>query len=384
MRFDFATSARILFGEGCAQQASAIVSGYSRRVLLVTGGNPERASFLANALKQAGLSINPISVRSEPTVDFVRQAVSEQRDFQPGAVLAIGGGSVLDAGKALAALLTNPGDVLRYLEVIGEGQPLPNPALPVVAMPTTAGTGSEVTRNAVLGSPTHRVKASLRSPGMLPAAAIVDPLLTLDLPPSLTAATGLDALTQLIEPYLCARANPMTDLYCEEGMRHVSRWLRAAVSDGQHRQARTGMAWASLLGGLALANAGLGVVHAFAAPVGGAFSAPHGAICAAILPHGLRANLDALRSQDASHPLLARFARIAALLTGSGSATPDDGIEWVERLVRDLGIPGLGAYGITVSDAEDLARKALRTSSMKANPALLEHSRMEAILRASL
>ncbi|MCU0226951.1 MAG: iron-containing alcohol dehydrogenase [Bryobacterales bacterium] len=384
MRFEFASATRIVFGEGCAQQAVEIARTFGARILLVCGRDPRRAGFLVDALGQSGVAVALCSVHGEPTIEFVRQAVAEHAAFQPRAVVAIGGGSVLDAGKAISALLANAGDVLRYLEVIGEGQALPNPALPVVAIPTTAGTGSEVTRNAVLGSAEHGVKASLRSPGMLPAVALVDPRLTLDLPAPLTASTGLDALTQVLEPYVCARANPLTDLYCEEGMRQVARWLRKAVTDGQDLPARTGMALASLLGGLALANAGLGVVHAFAAPVGGAFPAPHGAVCAAILPHGLRANLEALRRSDAAHPMLARFTRMAALLTGIDAAQPEQGIAWVEGLVKDLGIPGLARYGVTEQHLPPLAEKALRTSSMKANPVLLDVPTMLAILRASL
>lgn len=384
MRFEFATATRIVFGEGSAREAPDAVKRYATRALLVTGRDPERAAALRKSVEQAGVALRTISVDGEPTVDIVRQAVDSSRAFGASAVVAVGGGSVLDAGKAIAAMLANPGDLLDYLEVIGAGQALPHPALPLVALPTTAGTGSEVTRNAVLGSPAHGVKASLRSPGMLPAVAIVDPLLTVNLPPSLTASTGLDALTQLIEAYLCNRANPMTDLFCEDGMREIARWLRIAYSDGQHTEARAGMAWASLLGGLALANAGLGVVHAFASPIGGAFPAPHGAVCAALLPHGLQVNLEALRAENPQHPRLARFARVAALLTGDADALPETAIGWVRALVTDLAIPDLSAYGVRAQHAEALAEKALRTSSMKANPASLGQSEMEALLRAAL
>ena len=229
-------------------------------------------------------------------------------------VVGIGGGSVIDTAKAIAALVSNSGEPLDYLEVIGKGCALERAPVAFIALPTTAGTGSEVTRNAVLGSPEHGVKASLRSPMMLPRLSVIDPELTVELPPALTASTGLDALTQLIEPYVSSRANAMTDLYCLEGMRRVSRSLRRAFVDGGDKEARTDMAFASLLGGLALANAGLGVVHGFAAPMGGMFDAPHGAVCAALLPHGVAANIRALRSRGANGDALRRYAEVAAIL----------------------------------------------------------------------
>ena len=180
-------------------------------------------------------------------------------------LIAIGGGSVIDAGKAIAALASNPGDVLDYLEVVGKGQALTNAPFPMIAVPTTAGTGSEVTRNAVLGSQEHGVKASMRSPMMLPRVAIVDPQLAVGLPPAITASTGLDALTQLIEPYVSSKANPLTDAFCLDGLRAIKGSLLRAFANGGDAAARAGMSYASLLGGLALANAGLGVVHGFAA-----------------------------------------------------------------------------------------------------------------------
>ena len=209
------------------------------------------------------------------------------------------------------------GELLDYVEIIGRGQALTKPSAPFIAIPTTAGTGSEVTRNAVLASPEHRVKVSLRSPLMLARVALVDPELTYDLPPALTASTGLDALTQLIEPFVCLRANPMTDGLCVEGMRRAARSLRVAFTDGQNKSAREDMAVASLFGGLALANAGLGAVHGFAGPIGGMFPAPHGAVCAALLPHVMTANIRALRQRAPGSEALRRYDKVARLLTGS-------------------------------------------------------------------
>ncbi len=239
--------------------------------------------------------------------------------------MAIGGGSALDLGKAAAALIANGGDPLRYLEIIGDGQPLARPSLPCICVPTTAGTGSEVTRNAVLGSPAHGVKASLRSPQMLPAVALVDPELTYDLPPALTASTGLDALTQVIEPFVSARANAFVDAICRDAIPRVIAALPAACAGD--RAARAEMAYASLCGGLALANAGLGAVHGFAGPIGGRFPAPHGAVCAVLLPHVVAIN--AARTGDP------KFAELAAM-TGDLAA-----------FVAQFDLPPLSAYGLT-------------------------------------
>jgi alcohol dehydrogenase class IV len=277
---------------------------------------------------------------------------------------------VIDAGKAIAALMTNEEDLFDYLEVIGKGKPLSQAAAPGVAIPTTAGTGAEVTRNAVLGSAEHRVKASLRNTSLLPKLALVDPELTYDLPPELTANTGLDALTQLIEPFVSIRANPLTDGFCREGIQRVARSLHRAFENGHDTAARADMALASLLSGLALANAGLGAVHGFAAPIGGMFPAPHGAVCAALLPHVMEVNLRALR----------RFDEISQLLTGRRDATADEGLAWVRELCRALKVQPLRAHGIAPHDFAELAGKAAQASSMKANPIVLSRAELNDIL----
>jgi alcohol dehydrogenase class IV len=299
-------------------------------------------------------------------------------------VVSLGGGSALDAGKAIAAMLANPGDVLDYLEVIGGGKPLLEPSAPFIAIPTTAGTGSEATRNAVLASPEHRQKVSLRGPSMLPSVAIVDPELTWSVPPAMTASTGLDALTQLIEPYVCLRANAMTDALCVEGMRRAARSLRIAFEDGRQAAAREDMAVASLFGGMALANAGLGAVHGFAGAIGGMFNAPHGAICAALLPRVMQANLRALRQREPRHEALRRYEEAARLLTGKPAACADDGVQWVRQLVRDLGIPPLGEYGMAEADLAEIIEKSSKASSMKANPIVLTMEEQREILRGAV
>src|ERR1019366_3064627 len=327
---------------------------------------------------------------------MVRQGTQLARDAACDLVIALGGGSAIDAGKAIAAILgngeANGGDPLDYLEVVGQAKPLNRPSAPFIAIPTTAGTGSEVTRNAVLRSPEHRVKASLRSPYMLPRLAVVDPELTLDLPPALTASTGLDALTQLIEPYVSIRANAMTDLYCAEGMRLAASALRRAWRDGHDMAARTDMAFASLLGGLALGKAGLGAGDGFAAPLGGMFDAPHGALCAALLPHAMVVNIAALRaalSHTGSHTeshteRLLRYAAVARILTGRSDATPEDGAAWVECLCRDLEIRPPGAHGVRQADVPALADKAARASSMQANPIVLTRGQLEELLTRAI
>lgn len=372
MTFEFATATRIIFGAGKAKTLPSIATG---RVFLVTGANPARVSHLLSA-------VTTFAVHGEPTVELVREGARAARGFD--CVVAIGGGSAIDAGKAIAAMATQPGDVLDHLEVVGRAQPLSVPPLPFIAVPTTAGTGAEVTRNAVLAVPEQRVKASLRSPLMLPKVAVVDPELTLGLPPTVTASTGLDALTQLIEPYVCSRANPMVDLFCREGLTLAAGSLATAFHEPDNLQARTAMSYAALLGGLALANAGLGVVHGFAAPIGGMFDAPHGAVCAAILPHGMQANIDSLRGRAPQHPALARYSDIARLLTGKPQATAEDGVQWVVALCRSVSIPPLRTYGISQTDIAAIAEKAAAASSMKANPIELTGAELHRILEASL
>ena len=384
MRFEFATAGRIIFGPGTVSELGPLARAIGRRAFVVTGKDKIRHAGVIGDLEGAGLGCTLFGVAGEPTVSAVRDGAALFRSAGCELLIAIGGGSVIDAGKAIAALASNPGDVLDYLEVVGKGQAITQLPFPTIAVPTTAGTGSEVTRNAVLGSTEHGVKASMRSPMMLPRVAIVDPQLTTGLPPAITASTGLDALTQLIEPYVSQRANPLTDSFCLDGLREVKRSLGRAFANGADRAARAGMSWASLLGGLALANAGLGVVHGFAAPIGGLFDAPHGAVCAAILPHGMEANIRALRARDPEGDALERYREIARVLTGDREASPEDGLMWVAQLVQSLQIPRLAAYGISASDVADIVAKAARASSMKANPVVLTQPELTRILEQSI
>ena len=383
MRFEFATAGRILFGPGSFRDFGAIASGLGQRALVVCGSHSERVRPLLSAVETAGLKRCVFETHGEPTIGHIRNGVDRAREFGCDVVIGFGGGSVIDSAKAVAGLATSAGDILNYLEFIGKGKPLTVPGLTCVAIPTTAGTGAEVTRNAVLASPEHRVKVSLRSPFLLPRVAIVDPELTYELPPALTASTGLDALTQLIEPYVSIRANPITDAFCVEGMSRAARSLQRAFDHGDDRAARESMTLASLLGGLALANSGLGAVHGFASPIGGMFAAPHGAICAALLPHVMEVNVRALRERMTPGDALLRYDRVATLLTGKRQAGAPDGINWVTELCHALRIPGLRTYGVTQNDFATLVETAAQASSMKANPIVLTNEELTEILQAA-
>jgi alcohol dehydrogenase class IV len=383
-RFEFATAGRILFGGGRAREAGELAAELGTRVLVVTGATARHVGPLLASLAERGVSSVGFRVSGEPTTDLIREGTRQASEAGCDCVIGMGGGSSIDAAKAIAALLANGGDPLDYLEVVGRGMPLVRPATPWMAIPTTAGTGAEVTRNAVLASPTHRVKVSLRSPTMLPRVALIDPELTLSMPPGTTASTGIDALTQLIEPYVSSRANPMTDGLCKEGMARAARSLRRACEAGDDVAAREDMALASLFGGLALANAGLGAVHGFAAPAGGTFDAPHGALCAAFLPHVMRVNIRALQERQPEYPSLRRYREVAQILTGSEEAEAADGVRWVEELCATLGVPKLATYGIGPGDFPALVQRAAAASSMKANPIALTPAELAEILARAL
>lgn len=380
MKFEFATANRVLFGPGRSAEVGQLAAGLGRRALVTGSPDSERARPVLEVLQAAGVETLYFPVDGEPTVDSAQEGARQAQKAQCELVVGFGGGSALDTAKAVAALAANPGDPLDYLEVVGRGQPLAQDPLPVIAIPTTAGTGSEVSRNAVLGVPGQQVKVSLRSPKMLPAIALVDPDLTLSLPPEVTASTGMDALTQLIEPYVSNQANPITDALCREGIARSARSLLRAFMDGQDHLAREDLAIASLLGGMALANARLGAVHGFAAPLGGMFPVPHGVACAALLPHVMRVNIQALGERDPGAQALQRYAEIARLLTGNPQADPEAAADWVDELSRSLEIPHLAAYGISPSDFEDLIEKGSQASSMKGNPIQLNHEELETIL----
>ncbi len=383
MKFEFATATKIIFGAGTLCEAGPLSKTFGRRALVVTGRDMDRAEKLLSLVREHGVSATVFSVPGEPDIPIVERGAACARNERCELVIGFGGGSALDAAKAIAAMMTNEGALPDYLEIIGRGKALTKLPAPFIAIPTTAGTGTEVTRNAVLASPEHHVKVSLRSPLLLAKVAIVDPELTVDLPPALTASTGLDAITQLIEPYICTKANPMTDGFCVEGIQRAARSLRTAFFNGQDKSAREDMALAGLFGGLALANAGLGAVHGFAGPIGGMFPAPHGAVCAVLLPQVMATNIRALRQRNSDGIALRRFDEVARLLTGNPQARADDGVKWAGELVQDLKIPQLATYDIRREHIGDIVEKSMRASSMKANPiALTSEELTETLLKA--
>jgi alcohol dehydrogenase class IV len=380
--FEFATANRILFGAGKLNELSSLIEGNRKRLLLVCGHSSDAIPRVREMLSSRDGSISEFQVHGEPTIRVVRAGMEAARNCE--VVIGLGGGSVLDTGKAIAALVTNPGEITDYLEVVGKGQTLLNPPLPYLAIPTTAGTGTEVTRNAVIEATEQNVKVSLRSPLMLPRVALIDPELTYHLPQEITAASGLDALTQCIEPFVSMKANPMTDAICREGIRSAARCLRRAYENGSDPEARQGMSLAALCGGLALANAGLGAVHGFAGPLGGMLHAPHGAICARLLPFVMEANLQALETRQPGHPAIERYREIAKLLTGDDSATAQDGIEWTSQIVNDLKIPDLAQLGMSQEQLPEVVEKTLKSSSFKGNPIPLHSEELNEILEKAL
>lgn len=384
MQFEFATAGRILFGPGAREHIGEIAESAGERVFLITGrSGPDYAAFGAD-LAEAGHTLHHEVVSGEPDIPMISAALEAARRHDPHLVVAIGGGSVIDLGKVVAALLTNTGELTEYLEVVGEGRPITERPVPFCAVPTTAGTGTEVTRNAVIGVPEHRVKVSMRSPLMLPSYAVVDPELSAFCPPAVTATAGLDACTQLIESYVGAKANPLTDGICREGLLRVGRSLRSAYHHPSDRAAREDMALAALMSGLGLANAKLGAVHGLAGPLGGLLSAPHGALCARMLAPVTRVNLAALRARASEGEALTRYRQAAQLLTGRSEAQPDDLVNWVGEIVQEFHVPMLGALGLTEALIPEAVAKGMRASSMQGNPVQLTEDELAEVLQEAL
>jgi alcohol dehydrogenase class IV len=375
--FELAAPGRIVFGAGAALQAGpALAALGSRRILLVTGRSARHTDRLRQSVSLPAVGY---VIPGEPTLAMVSEgralAVREKCD----AVVALGGGSAIDAGKAIAALAGNDGDLLDYMEVVGQAKPLPHPGLPCIAIPTTAGTGAEVTKNSVLASPAARVKASLRSPHLLPVLALVDPDLLDGVPPAILAQTGLDALSHLVESFVCLRANTFTLGLGREGLLRSARALRPGFEQGLTPERREDLAIASMFGGLCLANSGLGAVHGFAAPLGGMWQAPHGAVCAALLPPVMAANVAALRARAPQSPAVDRYRELDDLL-----ARGADAAAWVADLCAALAIPKLGTLGVKAEEIPLLVERAKAASSMRGNPIALTDQELVTIAHAAL
>jgi alcohol dehydrogenase class IV len=384
VRLDLAVPGDIRFGAGRVSEVpGALADLGAGRVLVVTGRTTSRADAIRSALNEANISSVVFGVTSEPSIERVRAAVDLLLETGCDAVLGFGGGSPLDVAKAVAVLATSGTDPLEHLEVIGAGRPIERPGLPCVAVPTTAGTGSEVTRNSVLSG--SGVKASLRSPLLLPKVALVDPDLLVGVPKPTIAASGMDALSQLIEPLLSQRANPFTDALAREGIRRSARSLRRAYDEGMEDPGvREDLGMASLFSGICLANSGLGAVHGLAAAAGARLSAPHGAVCAAVLAAAIDVNLRALRDRAPDHQAVQRITEVATLFTGRPDATAEDAIFWLQELTAVLSIPGLASYGLAEAEIDAVVAAAQKASSMRGNPIDLGDQEVSEIVTRSL
>ncbi|MCL5778927.1 iron-containing alcohol dehydrogenase [Limibaculum sp. FT325] len=376
----FSTAGEIRFGAGVSREAVAAARAAGRRVLVVTGADPARAGWLTGALAAAGMEVATAATAGEPELAGIEAALAEARAFRPDVVIGIGGGSAIDAAKALAGLMREPGAVLDHLEVIGRGLPLTTDPPAMIAVPTTAGTGAEVTRNAVIGVKGEGRKVSLRDRRLLPRLALIDPELTLGLPRGVTAATGLDALTQVIEPWLSPFATPMTDALCRDAIPRGLAALPRVLEVPGDREARTEMAWVSLCGGLALANAKLGAVHGLAGVIGGRTGAAHGAICGRLLPRVLAANEAALAARSPSHPARARLAALRGMIAGAFGVAEGEALDALAGFVDGAGVPGTGELGIGPGDVTAIAEAATLSSSMKGNPVELTAAELAGVL----
>ena len=373
--FSFLSPGEILFGRGMAQQAASRIAQRADRVLLVHGAAADRVAWLRDDLAAAGVQVEGFAVPQEPDVVLIEAGVAAARRCGARVIVACGGGSVIDAGKAIAALVPATRPMLEHLEVVGQGLPLDHAPLPFIAIPTTAGTGAEVTKNAVIAVPEARRKVSLRDPRMIADVAIVDPALTDGTPWAVTLASGLDAVTQVIEPYVSPKANALTDALCRDA---IPRGLQALcrLQEGESSEARDAMALVSLYGGLALANAALGAVHGLAGPIGGMSGAPHGAVCGRLLPFVLECNAERATG-DASGRLAQVSEWIGDALGGTADQAPHRLVHWAEA----AGLPGLAAMGVRAADHEGLAQAAVGSSSMKGNPVPLEVADLVALMR---
>jgi alcohol dehydrogenase class IV len=381
--FEFFGVGRILFGRGQYDRVAEIAATLGRAALVVYNGDERGKGGLLDGFERLlhaqGLSTVFVRQRGEPTVENVDRALSMALGSECDIVIALGGGSAIDTAKAVAGLVTNAGTAIDYMEVVGKGQKITRPALPWIAIPTTAGTGAEATRNAVIGLPEKKFKASIRSELLLPRVAVIDPEVQLDVPPAVTAASGMDALCQLIESYTSSNANPVTDALALQGVSLASKSLRRAFTDGHDLEAREHMALAALLSGVTLTSAGLGAVHGFAAPLGANFPVPHGVVCAALLPHVIKAN-----SESRDERTLARYATIGRAMAGDDKLSSDAAIQHVieetASLARELRIPRLLTFGVTPERIPEMVALARKASSMRYNLVALSDETLGIIL----
>jgi len=389
--FQCASIPAVFFGAGVMKNIGTAASRYGKTVLLVTGGSSlarsGRLDEIVSHLRGADMTVSHIVVTGEPSPEKVDEVTGEYRKKGADLVISVGGGSVIDFGKAVSAMMPVEGSVLDYLEGVGTKSP-DGRKLPFLACPTTAGTGSEATKNAVLSRVgDNGFKKSLRHDNYIPNAAIIDPELSVECPQDITAACGMDAFTQLLEAYVSTKANPLTDALCESGLRYITDAIVPSATQGAGDvTVRGNMAYAAFLSGVTLANAGLGVVHGLASPVGGRFPIPHGVVCANLMGPALRltvAGLVEMQDDPASHTVLDKFTRIGALFSNEVDRGKPDTVDHARRLVdtvyditEKLGVPRLGSYGMTESDVDEIVSKA----DNKNNPVPLTSDHMREIV----
>lgn len=391
--FNIARLPAIEFAPGSILRLPDIVGRYGRQVLLVIGRHSLQSTptwlQLNKALHEHGITWRPVIVDSEPSPELVDQTVEELRDLNLDVVVGIGGGSVLDAAKAIAGLLRTGTSVMDHLEGVGRGLPYPGPAVPFIAVPTTAGTGSEATKNAVLSRRgPDGFKKSFRDERLVAQVALIDPELLASCSPELLAANGMDAFTQLLESWVSLRASPFTDALASSGMQAFrDGFWDAWEGNEQAAGGRSRMAWASLASGITLAQAGLGSVHGLASPLGAFFPIPHGVVCGTLVAEATRVNIEVMRRRDPDNPALQKYAEAGVMLSGQlyqSTHAAQDGLiallsEWTERLQ----LPRLSHYGMTAQDFDRVIANC-RGGSMQTNPIELSDSEVAQILQARL
>jgi len=378
--FSFSTAGKILFGSGQSKHAARLITAFGPTVMVVHGALHMRAEWLLNDIMEQGGDVSCLSCPDEPSLMLLETAVDVARAIKPDVIVSVGGGSAIDLGKAVAALMPAKGQAIDYLEVVGAGKKLDSQPLPFVAIPTTAGTGAEVTKNAVISVLQKKRKVSLRDDRMMADVAIVDPRLTDGLPRNITLSAGLDAITQVIEPYISCKGTPLSDALCKPA---IPRGLAALgrLMEGEDADARDEIAWVSLCGGLALANSGLGAVHGFAGVIGGHCGAPHGAICGALLPHVLRCNAKA--SIDQSH-YAARISEVCESISKfTGAQESDVALKLFEEWIHRNGLSRLSDMGVQPRDHGEIVEAAQASSSMKGNPVALSNEELLGVLASA-
>ncbi len=373
------TAARIIFGEGALTSSLSLFNHYGYSVLLVTGRNHQRAAQVIGYLNSQNMRYQHVSVYGEPHITMVEETAVMGRRFKPDMVIAIGGGSVLDMGKALSAIIPNHGDVYDYVEVVGRNVPLKTKCLPLIAIPTTASTGAEVTNKAVLRSGQDKVKVSLRSPDILPDVAIVDPTLTYDTDVYLSGRGAMKTFTHLMESYVCGDPNPLADMVCEEGLRRLNRAIISGCLENDFK-ARADLSFAAMLGGMAISNTKLGAANGLASSLGGKVHAPHSVITARLGPFVMEENISAARQAGRSD-LLHRYRKIARIVSGNPDADEEDGVEWSRNMLERFHLPLLTEFDICSVSFEQVARDAMKSSSIKGNPLPLTEERLIRILQ---